>query len=950
MSPAKLQHASCPCSLHRILLVLFLFVFSIPSAPGQDQKGGSERSLAGPFVPRPAVTIYVVSDGRGGQARFLLRKTHRSRAVTALARVLDPDESVIRWKYLETAPESVRSAWEPRDEINLIPDEPHPQPGQVLLEETFDLSRVGIYQIRVSCANRELQVELDLPESAPRGVCFQNGIARSWANPSDKAYVYVPPHSEVLEWAGGPFVIHDEKGKELVRSKKNGKGEWAVGKTDEVWEIEFPDPKNWELRTAGFPFILCDNAETARRIKGSVEQLPDGTVVCHQFQRRIAELLPQLLRPENVGVTEDLLVPLKSREEAWLADPLKNRRLKDSFVAAVPKWLEQQNLDPKSHWSGSLDGWQDKEYAEPPNNRWDRLRRIEGLYGGASSHYGTAAENLALGALHDSPANPWFGKKELLYRAAAAALRDLMTLAEDETFYGISDMNSYPGDMAFVVGQKTLPVYGVAAPHLPEEVRQVWTDGLRHLIDRSFTDGLVSARNQSSHYLVAFQAFADGSGDPLYQSLARLYALRWIAGQHPAGWHMEATGPDASYIGMTHWHEAVYYRMSGDRNILDSLVKSYRFFNHTVAPEPDGKMLGGFNFGHRVGEGFYNEQWGGARGIVDDVVPEVGIWAKPGFSPKERAAEEKEARRAIREFLDNPKHPASSGLNTPRYLHYAENANRSTEFPCLEEQPFIRDFGGEMVAVKRPAYYTYGYTGKPAGRFYIQQKENFRSPFPDAAEEIGGAIDMRKITPFLGGGLSGFWTPEYGHLLLAANWAPTTHHGVIATKPDGTRYWEDYHEHTSQLDESAGTLSIGGRIESLPLRYLRRYTFGPESLEVKLSLTAEKDLQLTRLVENLPIARGKWKARGTEWDAGGVCEGEVKAQTFRAFDKTGNGAVVRFDQARSLRLVPNGLRAGGWRLLQIGRVEIELPARLEAGESFEMAYTIEPMRTAEKKE
>jgi len=72
----------------------------------------------------------------------------------------------------------------------------------------------------------------------------------------------------------------------------------------------------------------------------------------------------------------------------------------------------------------------------------------------------------------------------------------------------------------------------------------------------------------------------------------------------------ESGGPDATYIGITHWHEAVYYRHSKDPVILESLRRSYRFFNHTVAPEPDGKMLGGFNFGHRTGNGFYAEQWG----------------------------------------------------------------------------------------------------------------------------------------------------------------------------------------------------------------------------------------------------------------------------------------------------------------------------------------------------
>ena len=140
----------------------------------------------------------------------------------------------------------------------------------------------------------------------------------------------------------------------------------------------------------------------------------------------------------------------------------------------------------------------------------------------------------------------------------------------------------------------------------------MWAEWLRRVIDRSLPDSLVSARNQSSHYLVAYHAYATGSGDPLYRDTARLFARRWIRGQHPSGFHQEATGPCPSYIGMTHWHEAVYYRMSKDPEILESLRRSTP---SSTTRSPRSRMGGclGFNFAHRVGEGFYLEQYGGAR-------------------------------------------------------------------------------------------------------------------------------------------------------------------------------------------------------------------------------------------------------------------------------------------------------------------------------------------------
>ena len=895
----------------------------------------------GPFQPRPALALYVVADGQPCSARIVVRQGQRADPQRFLLRAFDPDERLVLWHYVEYADPDTIANVTPVEGIELRPSEPLPAEGDVLLDAPLPLDRQGVYQIRISTGWRDPTVELELDRPLSYGVCGQNGDFLPWPDQPPQLHAYVPPHAEELALRGGPAVVIDDSGQALARLE-DAKGEATIPieKTDVLWQFDFADPASWKLRAAGFPLILCASPEAARAIKASVEVLPDGTVVCHQFQRRIAELLPQILAPENVGRAEDLIVPLADRKDAWLADPLRNVILKDSFLPMIGKWLNSQNLDPSSHWSGSLDGWQEKANAAPPENRWDRLRGIEGLWAGASSHYGAAAEHLAQAALYDAPVNPYHGRRELLYRAAAAALRDLMALAEDETWPGTADLDPYPGVMAFCLGQKTLPVYGVAAAHLPDEIREVWTDGLRHIVDRSFPDTLVTCRNQSSHYLVAFQAFADGSGDPRYETLTRLYARRWARGQHQTGYHMECIGPDASYIGMTHWHEAVYYRMSEDPVVLESLRRSYRLFNHTVGPEPDGRMLGGFNFNHRVGEGFYFEQWSGAKGILDDVLPEVGVWAGPKPTPEEQQARRDKAIEQIEKFLAEPKEPLYSGITGYDYWHFAQ-PDRSAVFPCQEQEPFIRQFADEFVFVKRPAYYTYVYTGQPAGEYYIRPRETLRLPLPDNAETNGGYLPGAKsITPFVGGGLSGFWTPEYGHSLMAANWAPTTHHGIIATAKDGKRYWEDYHAQEHQLDPDAGTLTFTGRIESLPLTYERRYTFEDDRLIVELKLTAEEDLDLADLVECIPLARGGWKPRGATIEAAGQTEGTVTSDRFRVTDSEGAGVEFTFSQPQTLRLIPEGLQTSGWRKLQIGRVELALPATAKAGKVGELSYEV----------
>ena len=899
----------------------------------------------GPLRPAPSVALYVVGDGQPCQARLLIREGEKPQAHRILVRVFDPDETLVFWRYVEYVnPDSVGDV--PRHpDIELRPLESAQGVRSVLLNVPLDLKRTGVHQIRVSRGGGQSTVGLELERPLEYGASFGNGLYSGWTSELTPLFVYVPPHAEQLTISGQSLNITGIDGAKLAELPGGGsRATLPVSKTDVVWRFE-PSAADWSLRATGFPLILCSSEPAAKTIRASVEVLPDGTVVCHKFQRRIAEMLPKLLAPENVGNTKDLIVPLAERKDAWLAAPQQNAKLKNAFLPTIEKWLRGQNLDPNSHWGGSLAGWKKFIDQPAPANRWDRLRSVKGLWGGASSHYHAGAEHLALAAVHNAPTNPYFGKRELLYRAAAAALRDLMALGEDEVWRGVgADVNPYPGMMAFAVGQKTFPVFGIAAPELPVEVRTLWGEALRHIVDRSYPDGLVSARNQSSHYLVAYEAFADGTDKPLDHAMSRLYARRFVRGQHPAGWHMEATGPDSSYTGMTHWHMGVYYFMSKDPIMLESLRRSYRFFNHTVAPEPDGKkILGGFNFNHRVGEGFYFEQWGGAKGVVDDSCPEIGLWADLERRYRNTPEAQAKAAASVTKFLADPKIPRYAGIATARYLGWAP-PDRSGVLPALEKEPFIRNLCDQLIAVKRPGYYTTCFVGKPAAAdFYIRQRHDFRLPLPENAENSGGTFNVRKITPFLGGGLTGIWTPEYGHALLATNWAPSTHHGIIATNADGKRYWEDYFAHSFTLDTEKGTLTIKGRIESVPLDYVRTYEFHDNAIAVHLELTATQDLALNNLIENIPVARGAWKSRGAEIAADAKTDGAVITNRVTITDKQGAGIAIVLDKPRELHIQPEGLQTGGWRKLQIGRVAITLRPTLKKGETETLSYQLVPL-------
>jgi hypothetical protein len=924
-----------------------------PPKPNFDLNQENPVNLSG-FRPQPAMAFYLIVYKPYTRGRIF---AHSNEDEYIMLRVFDADERLTYWQYVETGLE--QSIKHTRDNyVDGLPNMAITQPDKIpdtYLDGNFALVGEGIHQVRVQGGRSRTTVNLSLSEELPFGVSFQNGDFSPWEGCPENLYVFVPPRASVLRIAlkSGALRIKDEDGSLLWDSQmSDGKYETEIGEKaqESVWTFEFPTG-NFNFRAWGFPLILCTTPEAARRIRASVEVLEDGTVVCHKFQRRIAELMPGLLDPKNVGCAEDLIEDLATRQEEWLADPLRNAILLTSyatFIRGVDNALRVQDVNPNSRWSGSFEAYQVPEGVSEEDHRWDTFLPVRELGGEQGSDSYKAARGLAKAALLTKNFNPYYGKTELLYRAAASSLRDLMVLNEAEVWPRAAD-NPYPSTMSFPMGNRNLPPFGLAAPYMPDEIRSVWTEGVRRMLDRSYTNALVTCRNQSSHCLVANEEFARGSGDPVYTKLSRLYAKRFAEGAHPAGWHMERTGPDASYIGMTNWHMAVYYRMSGDENFLDTIRKSYQFFNHTVAPEPNGKMLGGFNFNHRVGEGFYFEQWLGARGILDNILPEVGVWTGEESTAEEKKEQLEEAKRAILRELKNPRKPANpggdfpAGISDPHFDYYSK-PDRSGVFPALEREPFVRNLTDELIAVKRPGYYAICYVGKPAASdYYISQRHDFRLPLPDNAENTGGIINERKVNPYLGGGLSGFWTPDYGHMLLAANWAPTTHHGLIATVSDGKRYWEDYFAHQFSLDNKVGELHIRGAVESLPIIYERGYRFMDDALEIILKIQATEDINLTRLVENIPIARGGWKADGAEMIAKGISNGGVVSDTFRIQDNKRNGVQVSLDSPRSLRFVPDGLKTGGWRKLQIGRVEIELPAKMRKGETAELVYRFVPL-------
>jgi hypothetical protein len=562
----------------------------------------------------------------------------------------------------------------------------------------------------------------------------------------------------------------------------------------------------------------------------------------------------------------------------------------------------------------------------------------------------------------DEPFNPYRKNPEILNRAMAGALRDIVGLTEDESVPGTpAEMDTYPGFPGFVFAKRFFPEFGLLAPHLPPETRAPWEAVVRRLFDRHWPEGLVATRNQSAHYLAAFQWFAEGTGDPADAELARKFAKRYVEGATPAGYQIENGGPCGTYCGIQHYYMAEYYHFTGDPLMLEALRKSYAFYNYTVALEPDGRPFGGFNYSHRTPEGFHAEQYGGARrALHPGELAEVDPWIAKQYTPE--ASEQ--ARKALLATVGN------EPTGDPGYrIAEAQGSEMPSEkssappnagLPAESKDSFLRNIGNELVAVKRPAYYAAFYIGKPATSVYAAS--GLKAPLHH--EEITGASPWdlyRKqkgtLRPFNNAGFTTFAVEGYGNAILTGI-SPYSHHGLVALAADSKRHAEDYFASAASVDESAGTLTAQGKLDSLPLNYTRRYTFENKAIAVELTLQASNAFSCVSLVENIPLATGAFKkdgamikVEGSETPAdlsalpeairGKVRLSQANSSGVTLTDNKGRGLRVELDESRDLKICRSGLQ--GRDGVHHDRVEVALPAKWQKDQEVTLRYRLVPL-------
>lgn len=888
----------------------------------------------GPFTLADGLTFYLVN--RAGSAFDLKVRWYDARRRDyprpTLVRVLDPAENLcLRQEF-------------PGEVVNPVPWE----------EATWRIEArgAGVYQVIVTGWDGG-QVDLATEPALPFGVAGHFQCLAGRAEQFADAYVFLPPGLATLPVVASRqfdgLTLRDEEGQERLRLDQTTKrGEVVLPSgTDQVWRLSARGA-DYRLDFKGFPIILCPDAETARAIHASVDVMPDGTLCFHPHQVAAWKLLQQYRRRPASDYAVAIR-PLAAVRDELLKDPGRNAMLFGNYgvYALLVPILHEQNLDPDSPWFGAIRTWKAKDGTPRPGNPLADYNRA-----GMDSFAGLAKDLAALYWLK-ADFNPYYHDPNLLNRIIIGALLDQMVMREDERVK--ADNTYYYGIHAFALCHEHSGAFSLVYRDVPPDVQAVWHAGQQRLTDRVIYGTVGGCSNQWAILLQAIWRTYEGGGDDVYRQAFRrnlgwlMAGTLWNHGQRAAGYMTEASGPDATYNGITGHQMASFYHATKDPEVLASLQRCYRLFNHTVTVEPDGSWLGSSGYCHRTPGDWTSPQYGAGLGPMAAVLSEAGVrlpdhpaWAtaKPVTDAASRAVAEEDFRKALKYFPEN--HFDAEAANVGRALGafdilFANWRTSGHEFlpgrlPCQETAPFVRDFGGEFLCVKRPGYYAFLYAGKAYGEWQSGTRPtqyNHQFPHND--------------------GLCLFWSPEFGVSLLTKNWGAAQANTLLADLGGGRIEWPWYWSVKSSLDAGNAVARLDGVVHDTPLRYQRTYRFLADAIQCELTVTAEQAFTLSALHECVPYPLSGAKPGGltaTLVDPEGKPTAAGAGRAIHFSNASGQGHLLRFagNQRVDLGQDHSTDHYGGehdW-----GRALVALPREWAAGQAATLIYWLQPCPAA----
>lgn len=779
----------------------------------------------------------------------------------------------------------------------------------------------------------------------PLGLMSSIKVITPPKHPIEKGFIYIPAEAKQLsiEPIDTEITIWDQNDNILLKNKT---ATIPVIKTDVIWKIsltpkKFPGAK---IFTNGFNVIICPDIATAKAIGGSIEKLDDGTIVAHKFQVR----LDRLLRKTFASPDKFTLYPIKSfgpLKKTFLSNPEKYQHLITGYRPVLPYlniWFDRQIIDNNDRFFGGIHAPASyDEILTPYQISSSKLRTSENkpkillpAVTNQPQHDSLAsfsapgiADSLAFLYNLDPNINPYYHNINLLNRIIIASCRDLMLLDESELIYGKGGTTSdWPGAFAFMLRYKYCDAYGAVGQAVKQfypEIYKEWTSGLSRFADHVAFMPIFAPANQSAHIPYGLWRVYEGSKEQFYKDLTSLTVEKFCQNlQKPAGYYVEGYGPCASYAGITLDLFAMLYIDSRMPILKDSIEKAYYCFNHTVASEPDGTLIGATDFNHRVQAPWTVSQHRSGRTMMSQYLPEVAVWSqynrKNSNELKEKIGKKlKEIPYPVEYFSNKAdfNFEVASGGSRRFFQYYSSEIAPGGSFPYEQNSSFIRNIGDEFIAVKQPSYYALIYVGKPG----IPPENKNMTP-------------MQK-GPRTGGGLSLLWLPDYKVLLAGQGWNSFSHHGIIVETNPEKVYYADYYAVKFVLDIPKNQLVVEGKINNTPLKYTHRYTFDANSLKVQTTVKAENSFNCQSCYLQFPVFTANQRVFVPYIPP-------YKTSVIRFSDSTEAAAYLLFKEPVKAELSKTFTEKFDGTDYKIQQLKIYLPPKWEKGQQTELEYEL----------
>lgn len=746
----------------------------------------------------------------------------------------------------------------------------------------------GIYQMRVSGTNYTID-----PESVP---LKKYGVyaARSLYYFTDKnqfnsAYFLIPEGSKKLNWnfIGVPYTITDAKGNVILRNNKRGNLDVSKN-VGEIWKFSCKSPKADNYHSFGFggiPVILCPDEATARAINGSIEKAPDGTIYAHKYQVRIHNWLKSL-KPAD-----------------WKVDLVDLRTLKDKFAA-------------EKELRGILGGWGIFTYI---NYQLEKQNLDP-----ADKNFGSVFNVAAMGIVNslNAPYNPYAGQLDtrILLGALPVFLheKESDTSSESCSSYCGSDALGYTGRVtAFFEGAKSIK---------DKKMRDLWYDAVKRTSDR-FSMFRVSCENQSSHFPYCYYALYSVYGNEKYKELAADYIHQLNdPGLNPfmkTGYQQEAYGPDATYQGLGQSLQALYYRMSGNKEALEGCRKVHDFMSHSVVSEPDGRLVGSSNFSHRTAGGWNKAQYAAGWSLLKHEVESAAVFTaeKTKTDRKKLLADLAPKKRALPSAIVYGTTSFSPYNNAIRYrCERIENP----KLPHEKNSNYIKNFNNEFLAVRKNGYYLFQYLkGTAPARVKNLRFKTVKNP----------KLPVYKWTQLQGTSI--LWFEGYGALITGMNWNGNTFHMLRGDLPDGKLAYPDYWKHKAAiLDGGNKIVEQGGMFQADGVTYTRQTECQENGIRFTIAAKFAKDIRSQRFAEQIPLLVDK-PGFTLEFLINGKWTNQPGMATAVRCSKK---IVIKLDKAYPCQLGPAYKNSGQ----TVAPLLITLGEKFKAGNEIRIGYTIQP--------